>query len=144
MIWLYYVSLAFHKNFFSQYTDSQRFRADSYVMELQMCLHPRYKDLSVGFTELVELCHRQLESSPSANVVERNINTLKNLFNSKIRALMVAAARDVDDENDADEDEVEGDSDDEVAQDNEGRIRQEIEDGINDHFQQFSEEFDRR
>ncbi len=111
-----------------------------------MCLHPRYKDLSVGFTEMVELCHRQLLQPPSSNAVNRNVTTLKNLFKSKIRALMMSVAQqstglssndDVDSDGESDEDQ-------DVPQDPETRIRQEIEDQISAHFQQFSEEFDRR
>jgi hypothetical protein len=62
-------------------------------MEMQMRLHPRYKDLSMGFSDIVRLCHEQLPNPPSAAAINRNITNLINLFKSKIRSLMVSVAQ---------------------------------------------------
>jgi len=53
----------------------------------------------MGFSDIVRLCHQQLENPPSAAAINRNTNSLINLFKSKIRSLMVSVGqREVDQE----------------------------------------------
>ena len=116
-----------------------------------MCLHPKYKDLSIGFKEIVTLCHNQLQQPPVENVIARNINTLKNTFKNKIRTLMLAAVNSAEDdgsESDEDSENEDDDSDDREHEHSPNFVTREqmLEDfgSSQDFITQFSEDFDRR
>ncbi|POM71499.1 Hypothetical protein PHPALM_11928, partial [Phytophthora palmivora] len=51
---------AFHKHFFSRYTDWAKMRETSFILEVHMCLHPVFKNPGRGLTKIVRIYSNQL------------------------------------------------------------------------------------
>ncbi|RLN84698.1 hypothetical protein BBJ28_00022105, partial [Nothophytophthora sp. Chile5] len=90
---------AFHKNFFSRYTDRAKMRECSYIPEAQMCLHPVFKNPDRGLTKVVRLSSTQLLVDPKQphlrldeHTVQRNVDKVKECVRKCITSLMMSTA----------------------------------------------------
>ncbi|RLN98048.1 hypothetical protein BBJ28_00020349 [Nothophytophthora sp. Chile5] len=90
----------FQKHFFQRYTDTSQFSDVSYIPEMQMVLHPVFKNLESGIARVARLCNSQLVIDPlnphlrhTRAIVEENVAAVKMAVIQRVRKVMESLAK---------------------------------------------------
>ncbi|GMF28874.1 unnamed protein product [Phytophthora fragariaefolia] len=83
---------AFHKRFFSRYTDRTKINTCSFVLEMQLFLHPNFKSFDGFLKRIVMLCNADQNGTITANG-ERIFARIKKIIYDKVRSLMLSVAQ---------------------------------------------------
>ena len=78
----------FDKNYFSRYTDRTRSKASSFCFEMQLLLHPTFKDPNGALSKIVRICSEQ-QGLASAGV-EKNVEAVKEAVLTRLHKVMLS------------------------------------------------------
>ncbi|KAF4128872.1 hAT family C-terminal dimerization region [Phytophthora infestans] len=82
---------AFHKRFFSRYTDRIFFIKCSFVLEMQLFLHLNFKSFDGFLKRVIQLCNAD-SSGVATAAGDRHFTKIKKTIYDKVRSIMVAVA----------------------------------------------------
>ncbi|KAG6957886.1 hypothetical protein JG688_00010757, partial [Phytophthora aleatoria] len=80
---------AFHKRFFSRYTDRQEIIKCSFVLEMQLFLHPNFTSFDGFLKRIVYLCNTHENGAVTA-AGERHFFKIKKIIYNNVRAVMLS------------------------------------------------------
>ncbi|OWZ00332.1 hypothetical protein PHMEG_00028498 [Phytophthora megakarya] len=88
---------SFHENFFKRYTDSERISSSAFVPEMQMLLHPLFKNPDGHISKIVKLCCSQIvvdQNNPHLRMTTEpmndNVTSVRAELMMRLKSLMTS------------------------------------------------------